>query len=472
VAAAAALACAAAAVVVDTSPSPVAAAADGDPARLATPVLSARRAPGWTTAPVAGRALTAALDPVVAGAPEGTCVGVGDGTRTWYARNPTLPLVPASNLKILTSAAALDVLGAETVLHTRITAPGLPAAGSLPPGGTVEGDLFLVGGGDPLLSSDAWQARSKDGTPPQTDLESVADQVVATGLRRVTGSVVGDASRYDDRRTAESWPQRYLTQGQVAPLSALVANDAWQIDPTTGAGPGGPATDPAAHAAGVLTQLLRARGVQVDGEARSGAAPDAAPVLLDVPSLPVSELVGDVLSFSDNTTTELLVKEMGLATAGEGSTAAGLAAITAWATEEGLPLDGVVLADGSGLSYDNRVTCDLLAAVLRDGGPEGALAAGLSVPGGAGTMQDRMDRDEWPQRLRAKTGSLNTVSSLSGWLASRPGTVWDFQIVENTGEAGAGEAERQFQERILGVLVEHPQAPSLAEAGPLPPTGA
>src|SRR5690606_11936972 len=137
------------------------------------------------------------------------------------------------------------------------------------------------------------------------------------------------------------WPPRFIEQGQVAPLSELLVNDGWTVDALTSGVGGGPAADPAVHAADVMTELLEARGVTVTGPPQAGPAPADASTLLEIPSLTVAELVGQALAFSDNTTTELLVKELGVRAGGGGSTAAGLAAITGWIAEHGVDATGV-----------------------------------------------------------------------------------------------------------------------------------
>ena len=433
--------------------------------RLGTPVLSARRVPQWTTQPLATRRLNEAVAPIVATAPPGTCVEIGDGTSAWYAHNNATPLTPASNLKLLTTAAALDILGADSTLNTRF------AADTAPQGGVVSGNLYMIGGGDPLLSTEGYQ-RNRSGRLPETDMEAVADQLVAAGVRQINGSVVGDAGRYDTQQSIPTWPDRHRDGGTIAPLSALMINDAWTVNPTTGVGEGGPAPDPAAHAAAVLTQLLVERGVVVTGPPASGTASPSAVELLSVPSLSVNDMVAEVLRYSDNTTAEMLVKEIGKVASDEGSTAAGTAAILAWAQQQGFPTDGSVVLDGSGLSYENLVTCDLLAAALRRDGPTGPIATGLAVPGQPGTLKDRFAGTELGSRLRAKTGTLNTVTSLSGWLATRPGANLDFEIIENTGDRHVNGPDLAFQQQLLETLLDHPMAPPLTEAGPAEPKSA
>ncbi len=431
----------------------------------ATPVLSARRVPEFTTAPIPLRALAAAVQPVVDLAPPSTCVTIGDGSQRLYAHNPVSPLVPASNQKLLTAAATLDVLGAEETLTT-----GFRVADE-PTDGVVTGDLYVVGGGDPLLITDGYQSIQRRGTLPETDLEAVADQLVAAGVREVTGSVVGDGSRYDAQRSIGGWPARWLSNGTAGPISALSVNDSWLVDPVTGEGDGGSAADPDQFAAAVMTRLLTDRGVRIAGPPRSGTTPEGTTAVLEVESLPVSAIVGELLAFSDNTTAEMLLKELGVRTDGTGSTAAGLEALAAWGTEAALPTDGWVPVDGSGLSSGNLVTCDLLGAVLRSDGAEGPVAAGLAVPGGGGTLSDRLEDGDWDERLRAKTGTLNDVTSLSGWLLTDPGAMLDFEIVMNTADRQVRDSDLELQEALLVALRSQPVEPPLEAAGPLAPQG-
>ncbi len=436
----------------------VEAAAPNPPALVAaTPVLSARRVPELLTRPVAARNLQAAVAPVLAAAPSDTCLGVQDGANLVAAQNPGLAVIPASNLKIVTAAAALGLLDPQQRFTTTFVTDGAPTDGK-----TVKGNLYMVGGGDPLLSTSAYLSQLPNGRQPATDMEAVADQIAATGIREVTGSVVGDGSRYDDVRTVEGWPARYLTQGQVAPLSALVVDDTWSA--TTGPG----STDPALHAAGVLTELLEERGVTVAGAPQTGVAPQGAAPLTEVESAPLAEIVAEGLTFSDNTTMEMLVKEMGLQDSGSGSTAAGLDAIEGWLTDNGYPTDGVVLDDGSGLSEENRVTCALVSQVLQGGGADGTLANGLAQPGQPGTLDDRLVDAAIRDRVRAKTGTLRPVTALSGWLRTDSGTDLAFSFIENRPGAQVTVADTALQTKLLQAMLSYPQRPDMASVSPAP----
>lgn len=422
----------------------------------ATPVLSARRAPELVARPVATRNLTAAVEPVLARTPPDSCVQVRDGSNVVLASNDVQALVPASNLKVLTAAAALDLLDPGSRLTTRFLTDGAPTDGNV-----VRGNLYMVGGGDPLLSTDAYLDQLPNGRQPATDMAAIADQIAATGIREITGSVVGDESRYDTVRTVEAWPQRFVTQGQVSPLSALVVDDSWA--------PGiGVRSEPAVHAAAVLTELLEDRGIEVAGAPTSGIAPPDAAALVEIDSLTIAELVDQGLRFSDNTTMELLVKEVGLQATGTGSTAAGLEAVRGWLSESGLAAEGAVLDDGSGLSDRNRVTCELLAGLLEAEGSEGVVANGLARPGEPGTLDDKLLDADLRGRVRAKTGTLRPVTALSGWLRTVPEQDLGFSFVINRPGGQVTEADTALQGELLEAMLGYPQTPDAALLSPAP----
>lgn len=432
---------------------------------VGTPALSARRVPVWTARPVAARNVAAAAAPALGAFPPDACVVVRDGGVVLVDLNGATPLVPASNMKVVTAAAALALLGPDTRLSTTFR------AGAPPVDGTLTGDLWMVGGGDPLLATGTYAPTQSSPTTPVTSMEAAADALVAGGLRRVTGSVVGDESRYDTERARPSWPARFVEERQVANLSALTVNDAWSVGALQAGPDPAPVAEPALYAAAIMTELLRARGVVVDGPPGIGAAPPTSVVVGAMPSATVAEIVGEMLAFSDNTTAELLVKEIGRVAGGAGSSDAGLAAVRRWLDEQGLPTAGVVLADGSGLSGDDRLTCGLLAALLVRSGPDGTLANGLARPGRPGTLSRRLREDDVRERVRAKTGSLNAVRSLSGWLTTVPGRPVAFAMLSNTGTRLADEADEAVEESFLRTLLAYPQTPSPADLGPSPARG-
>lgn len=441
-------------------------AADGAPTSLvaATPALSARRAPELLARPVAARNLRDAVAPILAAAPPNSCFEVRDRTEPLVAHRETAPLVPASNMKLLVAAAALDLLDPNERLVTRFATDGAPTDGSV-----VRGNLYMIGGGDPMLTTDSYKPLFTNGVPPLTDLEAVADQIAGTGITEITGSVVGDGSRYDDVRVVPAWPERFLTQGQVAPLAALVVNDGWTVDPLAAGVGGGPAADPVLHAAQVMTALLQRRGIEVAGAPGRGVAPAGATALVEIPSMTIAELVGELLRFSDNTTTELLVKELGVRAGEGGSTAAGLRVLHDWAASSGLDTSGVAFDDGSGLSLNDRLTCRFLSSLLAEDGAGGPIADGMATPGEPGTLDDRMLQEPLRSAVRAKTGTLRSVSALSGWLRTRHGSDLAFSFIVNTTDRQVGGAELDLQRQLLEAMTDHPRSPPLDALSPAAP---
>ncbi len=227
-------------------------------------------------------------------------------------------------------------------------------AGAAPAGGVVAGNLYVVGGGDPLLAVPAWrdQLRAKD--PVINDINALAQAIVDAGITRIDGQVIGDGARYDDVTFSPAWPRRFFDQDVVGPIDALMVNDGFAAFPGGGATDGGKdaAPSPPADAARILTDLLRARGVVVNGQPGAGTAPADAVEVATLPSLTVREMVAEMLTQSDNETAESVFKEVGRHTSEQGSFDGGAAGVTQMLTDAGVNLEGVTVVDGSGLSID------------------------------------------------------------------------------------------------------------------------
>ncbi len=176
---------------------------------------------------------------------------------------------------------------------------------------------------------------------------------------------MGDDTRYDSLRTVPGWPARYEQEEDVGPLSALDIDDGL----ATAGGNVNEGLPPAVQAAGILTNLMRAAGIQVGGGPTGGKTPPGSTLVVKLVSPPLGEILGVVLRASDDTAMELMTKELGLRERGVGSSAAGTAAVRADLAADGLPLHGFVNADGSGLSRSDRVTCALLVDLLERAGP-------------------------------------------------------------------------------------------------------
>jgi D-alanyl-D-alanine carboxypeptidase/D-alanyl-D-alanine-endopeptidase (penicillin-binding protein 4) len=433
---------------------------------LTTPVLAARRVPALLVAPIGRRRLDADLDAWLAGQPSGACLQVVDGEEDLFSRNPLSPLTPASTNKLLTAAAALRVLGADATFTTSAVATAPAAAG------VIDGDLWLVGGGDPVLATPAYAARYERQPQVFTNVELLADAIKAAGVTKISGAVVGDESRYDRDRFPDAWPQRYLDDDETGPLSALTVNDAYDRFPLSKADPTKvePAPDPAQHAAAVLSLELIERGIELGGGARAGSAPAGAASIATLPSPSLRSIVGEMLSESDNATAELLVKELGRVRSGQGTTAAGVAALRDALAASGLPVDGLTVVDGSGLATQDKLSCSLLTEVLRDRDVGPHLEAGLAVAGRTGTLQKRFLGTGAEGRLRAKTGTLDRVTALAGDIDPLQGGELTFAFVANVPES-AGRIPLTVvasQDALAKILLAYPRAPDITPLGPKP----
>lgn len=348
-------------------------------------------------------------------------VDSGDGS-TLFDDEGSVPVIPASTNKIPTSVAALKYVGSDTTLKTRVTRAG--------------NDVTLIGGGDPLLVSRV--AKKEPGYPvyPQpTSLRRLATDT-AKALKAAGGTNVAlkvDDSLFDGPAWNPAWSPDFRTQGIVAPVSALIVNDG-RVGASEWA-PIGP--DPALAAGDVFAQLLRAQGIKVTGVQR-GKSGDGAQELAVVESAPIYQLVAQALTTSDNQTAENLFRLAGREAGFGGSFAGGGQAVTKALDGLGLATTLLRFDDGSGLSRENQLTANLLTDILRRAvrGEDGLwpISSGLAVAGVQGTLRGRFQTPEtsvgagW---VRGKTGTLNYVSSLAGFMQSRSGRVLVFASIAN-----------------------------------------
>jgi serine-type D-Ala-D-Ala carboxypeptidase/endopeptidase (penicillin-binding protein 4) len=422
----------------------------------ATPVLSVRRVPGLVRRELADRRLrtridAALRDPAFGDATSASCFVVEHRGRAVHEVRADLALIPASNLKLLTATAALTALGPDHRFVTEIKAAALPNAE-----GVVEGDLYVVGGGDPVLMTDEYAVAQRFQPQLVHNVDDVAAAISAAGVKEVRGAVVGDESRYDQVRYILTWKTSYRV-AEVGPMSALAANDGF-------AAIGNPSSDPAALSAALVANAAERAGV-VLGEVRSGPAPAGLVTLGAVQSPPLAEIVSALMRVSDNNTAELLVKELGFRAAGQGTTTRGLAAVREQLTEVGLEIGQATLTDGSGLDRGSRIPCRSLMGVLRQAGPAGPIFEGLAVAGRSGTLADRFTTGPATGRVRAKTGALAGVIGFTGWTEGTSDQL-AFSLLANglPGEA-AGLA---LQERVGNAVALYPEAPPLDRLGPRP----
>jgi serine-type D-Ala-D-Ala carboxypeptidase/endopeptidase (penicillin-binding protein 4) len=341
---------------------------------------------------------------------------------TLFAHNPRLSLRPASNQKLATTYAALAALGPSFRIETDVLGEGEQS------GTTWQGNLVLKGYGDPALSF--------------AQLNSLARQVADAGIRHVSGRIVGDESWFDARRTGVGWKAQFYLHESPA-LSALIVNRGWTGRYET--------TRPALMAAQVFRRDLHHAGVTVQGGAAIGVASSDAAPLAQVQSARLAALVRHMDVYSDNFYAEMLLKEVGAVQGSHGSAPAGLAVERGLLRAAGVPLGGVRMVDGSGLSLLDRWTplglATLLETMWQDADLRPYLVAALPVAGETGTLEHRMRKAPAHGLVRAKTGTTDNASSLSGFVGDR----FAFSILENGSPVNTVNAE-QSQNRVAQVL--------------------
>lgn len=339
---------------------------------------------------------------------------------TVYGQNDTLALAPASAEKLAVTLAALRDLGPSYRFRTQVAGRGHDA------GSVWKGNLFLVGSGDPTLDL--------------RDVDALAHKVAARGITRVDGRVLGDEHRFDTLRGGPGWKASFVGI-ESAPLSALSVHGLILRN-----------TDGSDFAAAqALRNALIRRGVAVSGLAGRGRAPlDALPLAYHR-SAPLSSIVTEMNHESDNFVAEMLLKELGATMAGRGSTAAGRHVVRAALAEAGVPLEGVRLADGSGLSLRDRLTVRALVAILRSGSTDPEFrddfVSSLSVAGVSGTLVHRLVKRPTRGRVRAKTGTTNEACALAGFVGKK----YVFAILQNGAPVNYWFA-RLAQDRFVTVL--------------------
>lgn len=321
------------------------------------------------------------------------------------------PLIPASTMKVLTSLAAVDTMGADTTFTTTVVS-------------TKPGRLVLVGGGDPMLTD----KQSKAAVKPAS-LQKLAKQTVAAlQAEGITSVRLGyDTSLFAGSSWHSSWKSAW--KSYTARVTALSINggrvNQWQAH-----------ANPAKVAAEAFAARLESAGITVTKIAAQ-ASPADAQLVASVESAPLSKIVGNLLRVSNNYTAEVLARHVALSTGGTPSFAGGTAAITTWLKDHDLWASGMKIDDASGLSHKSRVRPSVLAQALALAlvTPRwAAVVNGLPIAGVNGTLETRFnDAVEKAGRkvVHAKTGTLQGVASLAGYVTTKDGAVLTFAAVAN-----------------------------------------
>ncbi|TXS40692.1 D-alanyl-D-alanine carboxypeptidase/D-alanyl-D-alanine-endopeptidase [Streptomyces sp. uw30] len=424
-------------------------------------------------------------DPRMEGGVAGVVVADAGSGELLYQHLPSTRLMPASNTKLATSAAAMEILGPDHRFGTDVLATGRQS------GSRLKGDLYLRGTGDPTLLAG--------------DYDALAQRIAAAGITRVDGRLVADDTRFDEHRLGRSWAADDESSYYSAQISALsVAPDTdydtgtvivtvrpgasagaapvvtvtpdtdyvdIEVDATTvaaggandltverehgtntvvvsgttpvgGAGATEWATvwDPTGYAAAVFRDALAEHGVKVAGPTRTGLrTPAAARRLASHDSMPLKDLLIPFMKLSNNMHAEILTKAMGVKVSGEGSWEAGLAAIGGYLKGVGVDIGKLRQVDGSGLSrMDNFAAGQLVELLLAVRSEPWYADWYRSLPVACapdrfvgGTLRSRMCGTAAALNARAKTGSLTGASALSGYVTDADGRELVYGIVLN-----------------------------------------
>jgi D-alanyl-D-alanine carboxypeptidase/D-alanyl-D-alanine-endopeptidase (penicillin-binding protein 4) len=443
------IACLAFAVRADPEPA-AAPSAVSSALEVRTPVWSPRRVPTLFVRAAAAAELRRALPGIAA--PYDACVVVDDRQGAVATLNDATSLAGASTQKLLVAATALALMGPAHRFTTRAVATA-PLQN-----GVLAGDLTIVGGGDPMLSTGDTPRTPQT---PVTHLADLADAIVAAGVHRIDGALVADDSRYSRDRVVAAWTAADDPGADIGALGALLVDGGHGTDGLASAAP-------ALDTVQALAAMLAARGVEIDGGVTDPArgAPANAREIAHVTSAPLSQIVGEMLTDSNNETAELLTREIGVQRAHDGSTEAGVKAIPVVLAGLGVDTNGVDLHDGSGLAHADRVTCRALMGVLALGGSRmRAIDTGLAIAGATGTLATRFLGTSLVDRLRAKTGHISGVVGLAGRIV--PSAQFAF-LANGDFSTEGGDALQDAVAGAVGTFVDSPGPPGLVPP-PEPP---
>jgi D-alanyl-D-alanine carboxypeptidase/D-alanyl-D-alanine-endopeptidase (penicillin-binding protein 4) len=423
-------------------------------------------------------------DPHESGAQYALTVRDVDTGTTLFDENGSTRLLPASNAKLYTSTAALDVLGPDYRFHTAVLRTGAVH------GSVLRGDLYLKGYGDPMATA--------------ADYKALARKVAASGVRTVRGNLIADDTYFDDVRLAPFWswddePYYYSAQTSalnispddigdtgtvlidVSPAKAEgkkpvvtmipknkyvrikntattgASGSAQTIDATrphgknvvdiTGSIPLGasayasqPSVDqPTRLVADVFRRALARVGVRVTARTRYAAAPSTATDVVDRSSEPLSQILVPWLKLSNNMIAEAVTKALGAAASGTGTWSAGTDAILQAVAADGVDTATLQLFDGSGLGRADYVTSDQTVKLLESVRAKswfGTWYDSLPIAGNpdqlvGGTLRHRMAGTAAANNLHGKTGSMTGVSALSGYVTDKAGDHLVFSMMSN-----------------------------------------
>jgi D-alanyl-D-alanine carboxypeptidase/D-alanyl-D-alanine-endopeptidase (penicillin-binding protein 4) len=354
--------------------------------------------------------------------------------------NHTLSMIPASNTKLFTTAAALTIMGGDYVLSTKLLSddPNLDD-------GIIDGNLYIKGFGNSTFT--------------ETDLDYMITDLSNLGITKITGNVVGDDTFFDNIYTRDDWIADEVANVKLPPISAIVIDRNREITyKKRGKRIRGyiiNVKDPPLHAANLLKTKLLSSGIEVANKAIKGETPPEA-IVISEEGITLRELIKMINKESDNFLAECLFKTIGAAATGrQGNAFYSTQAILDFIDDNGIYSTGTAVVDGSGISRFDQITVGAIVGLLEkmyfDLANFEDFYNSLSIAGIDGTLQRRLLGTTAENNFHGKTGTLNGVSSLSGYVTCENGEDLVISIFFEFTKGGA-DFHRDIQDEIVKIL--------------------
>ena len=361
---------------------------------------------------------------------------------TLVSINHTESMIPASNTKLFTTATALELMGGDYPISTKILSDDDDISD-----GTLDGNIYIKGFGNPTFTSE--------------DMDNLVNQLYQSGLRKVTGNVVGDDTYFDNVYSRDDWISEERANVKLPPISALVIDRNRTIVKKKRRGRYRNyfvnVENPPLFVAQKFKEKLASYGMEVKGKPISGMTDENAKLLVDS-SIELRKLLKEINKSSDNFYAECLFKTLGSAYSGQqGNSFFSTQAILKYIEDNSIYSEGTKIVDGSGISRFDQVTAGALVGLLEkvyfNIKQFDDFFNSLSIAGVDGTLHKRMVGTSAENNFRGKTGTLNGVSSLAGYVTTADN---DDLIVCMMFEFTTGGASKykKIQDRIIEILAD------------------
>ena len=361
---------------------------------------------------------------------------------TIFNVNHRQSMIPASNTKLFTTAVALEIMGGDYLLSTKLYTDDDNLSD-----GIINGNLYIKGFGNSTFSSG--------------DLEKMVDHLNELNIKSITGDIIGDDTYFDEVYTRDDWIRDERANVKLPPVSALVLDR--NKTTVTKKKRGRYRTyfvyvsDPPVFVAKELKNTLIKSKIKVEGNYKKGETPKDA-FFITESSIELRDVIKEINKHSDNFLAECLFKTIGAVYSGEqGNSFYSTQAILSFIKDNGIFSDGTSVVDGSGISRFDQITVGALIGLLEkmyfDISNFDDFYDALSIAGIDGTLEDRMRRSPAENNFHGKTGTLNGVSSVSGYVTTKDGEDLIVSIIFQF-EKGGQYMHRDIQDEIIEALAD------------------